>query len=96
MEKEELIIVERIEKTTFNHADLTNQSFGSNDCLIIDFIINTNERFEVYIMEVKSGGEAKPHFNNNGNVNFYRTNENGCKFNRYKQNKVSKAFFKVA
>lgn len=42
--------------------------------LITDFVIDTNEI--IYIVKFELDGEGKPDFNDMGNVNFWRTNEN--------------------
>lgn len=61
-----MIIIEQTKKATFNDAYLNEQSSNFNDCIITEFVINTNEIIKVYMMEFELSSETKPYFNDKG------------------------------
>ncbi|KAL2541740.1 hypothetical protein Adt_02718 [Abeliophyllum distichum] len=95
VENEKLIINKQKEKVTFNDAEPINQFYDFHLSSKIDFVINAIDEVEIFIVEFKQGDKIKLYFYGKDKVKYWRINEKWCKVNRYKQNKSSKALFKV-
>ncbi|KAL2492618.1 hypothetical protein Adt_28246 [Abeliophyllum distichum] len=95
VENEKLIINKQNEKVTFNDAEPINQFSDFHLSSKIDFVINAIGEVEIFIVEFERGDKIKSRFYEKDKVKYWRTNEKWCKVNRFKQNKSSKALFKV-
>ncbi|KAL2497416.1 hypothetical protein Adt_22966 [Abeliophyllum distichum] len=95
VENEKLIINKQNEKVTFNDATPIKQFSDFHLSSKIDFVINAIDEVGIFIIEFEQGDKIKSCFYGNDKVKYWRINEKWCKINRYKQNKSSKAIFKV-
>ncbi|KAL2542599.1 hypothetical protein Adt_03577 [Abeliophyllum distichum] len=95
VQNEKLITNKRNEKVTFNDAAPIKQFSDFHISSKIDFVINDIDEVGIFIVEFEQDDKIKSCFYGKGKVKYWRINEKWCKVNRYKQNKSSKALFKV-
>ncbi|KAL2462264.1 Uncharacterized protein Adt_45684 [Abeliophyllum distichum] len=95
VEKEKLILNEQNKKMTFNDTALIKQFSESRIYSQIDFVIKAEEEVEIFVVVFEQCAELQSYSCEERKFKFLRINEKWCKVNRCKQNKSSKARFKV-